>query len=95
MGFRFRKSIKIIPGVRVNISKSGVSTSIGTRGATVNIGKRGTRATVGIPGAGISYSGKLSDSNASEPRESSKPDLTAVLIILAVVLLLGLWFALH
>ena len=54
MGFRFRKSIKIIPGVRLNLSKSGISTSLGGKGATVNIGKR-SRATIGIPGTGISY----------------------------------------
>ena len=56
MGFRFRKSIKILPGVRLNFSKSGVSTSIGVPGATVNLSKKGTRTTVGVPGTGISYS---------------------------------------
>jgi len=56
MGFRFRKSIKLMPGVRVNISKSGPSVSIGGRGATVNIGRKGTRTTVGLPGTGLSYS---------------------------------------
>ena len=50
MGFRFRKSVKVLPGVKLNISKSGISTSVGRRGATVNFSKRGTRATVGIPG---------------------------------------------
>ena len=25
MGFRFRKSIKIFPGIRVNLSKSGIT----------------------------------------------------------------------
>lgn len=50
MGFRFRKTIKLFPGVKLNLSKSGISTSIGVPGATVNISKRGTRGTVGIPG---------------------------------------------
>lgn len=53
---RFRKSIRLAPGVRINLSRSGVSTTFGGRGASVNIGKRGTRATVGIPGTGISFS---------------------------------------
>lgn len=57
MGFRFRKSIKILPGVRVNVSNKGVnSVSVGRRGAKVNIGKKGIRNTVGIPGSGLSYS---------------------------------------
>lgn len=53
---RFRKSIKIMPGVRVNLSKSGISTSIGGRGATVNVGKRGLRSTLSVPGTGLSWS---------------------------------------
>ena len=57
MGFRFRKSIKIAPGVRINISKKGLSSlSVGRPGATVNINKKGTRTTVGIPGSGLSHS---------------------------------------
>jgi hypothetical protein len=60
MGFRFRKTIKLFPGVRLNFSKSGVSTSIGGPGATINISKRGTRGAVGIPGTGFSYSENLS-----------------------------------
>ncbi|GEM_PF-4038449 len=59
MGFRFQRRIKIAPGARVNISKSGVSTSIGPRGASVTVGKRGVRAHVGIPGTGLSYSEQL------------------------------------
>lgn len=56
MGFRFQKRIKLLPGVRLNLSKSGVSTSIGGRGATVNLRKGRARATVGLPGTGLSYS---------------------------------------
>lgn len=57
MGFRFRKSIKVMPGVRVNIGKKSVSSlSVGPRGAKVNVGRKGTRTTVGIPGSGLSYS---------------------------------------
>ena len=55
MGFRFRRSFRVFPGLRLNLSKSGVSTSIGTRGAWFTIGPNGTRATVGIPGTGLSY----------------------------------------
>jgi hypothetical protein len=55
MGFRFRRSIKIAPGVRWNVGLRGSSVSVGGRGATVNFGKRGVRTTVGIPGTGLSY----------------------------------------
>lgn len=52
---RFRKSIKVMPGVRLNVSGSGVSTSIGGRGATVNVSKRGVRSTLSVPGTGLSW----------------------------------------
>lgn len=62
MGLRFRKSIKILPFVRVNLSKKGISSvSIGGKGLTVNRGRRGTRITAGLPGSGLSYSKQLAD----------------------------------
>lgn len=60
MGFRFRRSIKILPGVRVNIGKKGVSSvSVGKKGATITTGKTGTHLNVGMPGTGISYRTKI------------------------------------
>ncbi len=55
MPVRFRKTIKILPGVRMNLSKGGVSFTFGSKGYHVNVGKRGVRQTVGIPGTGLSY----------------------------------------
>lgn len=68
---RFRKSIKIVPGVRLNLSKSGVSTSLGGRGATVNVSKRGVRSTLSVPGTGLSWS---SISGWDESRRSRPAD---------------------
>ncbi len=56
MGFRFRRSIRLGKGLRINISKSGTSLSVGHRGATVNFGPKGERVTLALPGTGISYS---------------------------------------
>lgn len=56
MGFRFRKIISVVPGVKVNLSKTGVSTSLGGHGATVNVGSSGKKTlTLNIPGTGMSY----------------------------------------
>lgn len=55
MGFRFQKRIKILPGVSVNLSKSGISTSVGVKGARVTMGNGKTRTTVGLPGTGLSH----------------------------------------
>lgn len=55
MAWRFRRSVKILPGVRMNLGKKGVSWSFGGRGLTYTVGKNGTRTTVGIPGTGLSH----------------------------------------
>ena len=55
MTWRFRKRIKILPGLWINLSKGAPSLSIGGRGATTNISKRGVASTVGLPGTGLSY----------------------------------------
>ena len=55
MGFRFRKQIRIAPGLKVNLSKSGASFSLGGRGASLNLGRRGQSVTTGLPGTGLSY----------------------------------------
>lgn len=54
MGFRVRRSFSLAPGVRLNLSKSGFSTSLGARGCSVNIGRRGVSSSLGIPGTGLS-----------------------------------------
>ena len=60
---RFRKSIKICKGVRLNLSKSGISTSIGGHGISVTTGKKGTYLNTGIPGTGLYDRRKISSSN--------------------------------
>ena len=64
MGLRFRKSIKIAPGVKLNINKKSTSISFGGKhaGITVN-SKRGTNYRISAPGTGISYTGKISSSS--------------------------------
>lgn len=43
MAWGFRKSIKILPGVRLNLGKRGFSSvSVGPKGSKINVGKRGT-----------------------------------------------------
>jgi hypothetical protein len=54
VGLRFYRRIKLFPGVRINLSRSGVSTSVGVRGAHVTLGHGEVRETVGIPGTGLS-----------------------------------------
>ena len=56
MGLRFRKSVNLGGGFRVNLSKSGVGYSWGTKGLRVTKTAKGkSRVTASIPGTGISY----------------------------------------
>lgn len=57
MGWRFRKSVKIASGVRVNFGKKSTSVSVGGKGYRKTFSSTGkTTTTVGIPGTGLSYS---------------------------------------
>jgi hypothetical protein len=76
MGGRFRQSFKVFPGVRINLSKSGLSTTIGRGPASLNIGPRGAHVNLNIPGTGLSYRHKLSGGNA--PREGHGVQLPAL-----------------
>src|SRR5258706_15297769 len=55
MGIRFRRSVKIAPGLRLSVSKTGFGVSAGVRGARYSVHSSGRRTrTIGIPGTGIS-----------------------------------------
>lgn len=62
MALRFRRRVKLLPGVHINISRSGVSTSVGVRGASMTFGKRGTYLNTGFPGTGVSWRGRVDNS---------------------------------
>jgi hypothetical protein len=58
MPFRFYRRKTIIPGVRVNLSRSGPSFTFGVKGAHLTVGRRGVTKTVGIPGTGAFYTSR-------------------------------------
>ena len=71
MGLRFRKSINLGGGAKINLSKSGVGYSIGTKGARITKkASGGSKTTLSVPGTGISHvkesKGKRKASNTSE-----------------------------
>jgi hypothetical protein len=65
MSIRFRRSVRLFPGVRLNFSGSGVSTTVGVRGASVTVGARGAYLNAGLRGTGLSYRTRL---HAPAPR---------------------------
>lgn len=82
MGIRYRKSINLGGGFRVNVSKSGIGYSLGVKGARVTKTATGrSRTTISIPGTGLSYvseSGKKGNNDNShtvpKPEDSKIPN---------------------
>lgn len=60
MAIRFRRTVKIAPGVRLNVGKRGASVRVGGRGFGVTTGTSGTRVSAGIPGTGLYATQKVS-----------------------------------
>jgi hypothetical protein len=85
MGLRFRTSLGIAPGIRLNLGKKGTSVSVGGRGGRVTLGPNSIRTTVGIPGTGLSYSKshRYQNDGGGSSRRTSTP---AVWIGLALCL---------
>jgi tetratricopeptide (TPR) repeat protein len=76
--FRFRRSIKLGPGVRLNVGKTGVGLSAGVRGARRTYHSSGRQtSSVGIPGTGLGYVHTKSASKASASEPTAAPPLTA------------------
>lgn len=88
MGFRFRRIIGLLPGVRLNLGKRGASVSVGTKGITANISKHGVRKTVSIPGTGLSYSSYQTKPESSHAENEIRPAVLygVILAILAIAL---------
>ena len=79
---RFRKTIRIGKGIKLNLSKSGISTTIGIPGLSVNIGKKGTYLNTSIPGTGLYDRHKISgpskkskETKNTEKAKQEKPNL--------------------
>ena len=79
MTFRYFKRIRIAPGLTVNLSKSGMSLSIGRRrGAKLTLSKQGGRVSPGIPGTGLYYSEIIhSTKKLKKDKKSKKLEIEA------------------
>ena len=73
MGLRFRKSLKIASGVKLNIGKKSIGISAGNKygGISVN-SKNGAKVRASAPGTGFSYSEKISKKAFTKNNTTSK-----------------------
>jgi hypothetical protein len=83
MELRFRRSLKIAPGLRIYLGLRGLtSLSVGGRGATLNLGKRGVKETLSLPGTGLSYQhsfGRPPGSSSATQQVQSQPTVPPAL----------------
>jgi hypothetical protein len=69
MGWCFRKVFKILPGVKVNLTR-GVSTALGAAPISVNVGPEGVYRNVSIPGTGMWDRRRTGAPNAADSDET-------------------------
>jgi hypothetical protein len=53
MSWRFRKTFKLLPGVKLNLTAHGLSATLGAAPFSINVGPRGVYRNLSIPGTGI------------------------------------------
>lgn len=76
MGLKFRKSIKVAPGVKLNLNKNSASVTVGTKGAHYTVNTSGKKTTsAGIPGTGISYVSTTGGGKKQETKSNKKSEL--------------------
>ena len=92
MTWNYRKRVRIAPGVQMNISKGGISTTVGPQGAKLTFGKDGTYLHTGIPGTGLYSRRKISGKGSRQspnspikPNSRSDINMTCLFFILFIV----------
>lgn len=86
MGLRFRKSVKIAPGVRLNIGKKSVGISAGVKGYRKSINSSGRVTTsIGTPVAGVSYVKTENLKSKKKKAASNRASSTAAVANFSVV----------
>ena len=85
MPFRFRKIISFGNGFRINLSKSGISTSVGGKGFHLNFSKRGIRPTISAPGTGLAFTPSMASSSNANPANKTTNNLVAGLISIVLI----------
>lgn len=89
MAWNYRKRIKIAPGVNLNISKGGVSTSVGPKGAKITFGKNGTYMNTSIPGTGLYSRQKIGGGtgSSSDNKSSNNTGFGCLNLIISIICL--------
>ena len=77
MSWRFRKSIQILPGVKINLNRKSTSVTIGGHGIHKTFSSTGRRTTsIGIPGTGLYYTDTSTSSSRARSSQAARQTYT-------------------
>lgn len=89
-GWNFRKRKNILPGVTLNFSKNGITTSVGPKGARLSFGKKGTYLNTSIPGTGLYKRQKIGGSVKTDSNIESSGNKGCLRTIVWLVLIFSI-----
>ena len=87
MGFCFYRRKRLLPDVTLNLSRSGLSISLGVRGAKVTVGPKGNRATVGLSGTSLFYTEHTKSSFPPQPEQKNGYLVLFLIIVLLLIVI--------
>lgn len=94
MSWRFRRSISLGKGVKLNIGKKGIGVSAGIKGVRVGMNSKGsTYTSIGIPGTGLSSVNYQSNNskpgtNINKTNNTGHSGIQIFLVLIAMILIL-------
>lgn len=98
MGFRFRKSFKIAPGVKFNLNKKSHSFTFGGKGMHYTVNSNGKRTkSFGIPGSGLycteTKNGKTKEKKGETMRKTTNQSGGGCLGVIVLLIMLSVTLA--
>ena len=77
VSWRFRKTFKVIPGVKLDLTSRGLSATFGVAPFSVNVGPRGVYRNISIPGTGIWDRQRIGGPSSQSPDSRLLPSAEA------------------
>jgi len=83
MALRFRKAIKVAPGLSLNLGKKSASVRVGGKGFGHTVGTAGRSTSAGIPGTGLGITTRHRNAK-SEASAGGGSAIVGLLVLVAI-----------
>lgn len=91
MSLRFRKRVKIAPGLDINIGKKSLSARVGGRGFGFTAGTSGKTVSGGLPGTGLGYTKRIKSTPPIKAETAKNHNRRPLVVGLVLAILLAGW----